>query len=135
MELLSIEEIVKAANGVLLCGDEQTKIDAVSTNSKEVKKGTLFVPIVGERVDAHDFIESAMELGVSAVFTSKEFDCTICKENQAVIKVDDTKEALQMLAAYYRSKFDIPVIGVTGSVGKTTTKEMIAAALETKLCV
>lgn len=135
MELLSISEIVKATDGELLCGDEQLKINAVSTNSKEVKEGTLFVPIIGERVDAHDFIGSAMELGATAAFTSKQFDCSVCKENQAVIKVTDTKDALQALASYYRSKFNIPVIGVTGSVGKTTTKEMIAAALETKFNV
>lgn len=132
MELLSIEEIVEATKGELLCGSEKLQIHAVSTNSKEVEEGTLFVPIIGERVDAHTFIPSVIEAGGTAIITSKKIDLSLMKENQAVIQVVDTKEALQDLAAYYRSKFDIPVIGITGSVGKTTTKEMIATALETK---
>jgi UDP-N-acetylmuramoyl-tripeptide--D-alanyl-D-alanine ligase len=132
MELLSIEEIVKATKGKLLCGSNKLQIHAVSTNSKEVEEGTLFVPIVGERVDAHTFIPSVIEAGGTAIITSKKIELSGVKENQAIIQVVDTKEALQDLAAYYRSKFDIPVIGITGSVGKTTTKEMIAAALETK---
>lgn len=132
MELLNIGEIVKATKGELLCGNDKLQIHAVSTNSKEVEEGTLFVPIVGERVDAHTFIPSVLEAGGTAVITSKKIDLSGIKENQAVIQVEDTKEALQDLAAYYRDKFDIPVIGITGSVGKTTTKEMISAALETK---
>ncbi|WP_455715591.1 UDP-N-acetylmuramoyl-tripeptide--D-alanyl-D-alanine ligase [Anaerosporobacter sp.] len=132
MELLSIGEIVEATKGKLLCGSDKLQIHGVSTNSKEVEEGTLFVPIIGERVDAHTFIPSVIEAGGTAIFTSKTIDVSLVKENQAIIQVEDTKEALQDLAAYYRSKFDIPVIGITGSVGKTTTKEMIAAALETK---
>lgn len=132
MELLSIGEIVKATKGKLLCGNDKLQIHAVSTNSKEVEDGTLFVPIVGERVDAHTFIPSVIEASATAIIISKKIDLSGVKENQAIIEVADTKEALQDLAAYYRDKFDIPVIGITGSVGKTTTKEMISAALETK---
>lgn len=132
MELLSIGEIVKATRGKLLCGNDKLQIHAVSTNSKEVEEGTLFVPIVGERVDAHTFIPSVIEASATAIIISKQIDLSSVKENQAIIQVEDTKEALQDLAAYYRDKFDIPVIGITGSVGKTTTKEMISAALETK---
>lgn len=132
MELLSIGEIVKATRGKLLCGNDKLQIHAVSTNSKEVEEGTLFVPIVGERVDAHTFIPSVIEASATAIIISKQIDLSNVKENQAIIQVEDTKEALQDLAAYYRDKFDIPVIGITGSVGKTTTKEMISAALETK---
>lgn len=132
MELLSIGEIVKATKGQLLCGNNKLQIYAVSTNSREVEEGTLFVPIVGERVDAHTFIPSVIEAGATAIVTSKKVDLSGVNENQAIIQVEDTKEALQDLAAYYRDKFDIPVIGITGSVGKTTTKEMISAALETR---
>ena len=132
MELLSIGEIVKATKGKLLCGNDKLQIHAVSTNSKEVEEGTLFVPIVGERVDAHTFIPSVIEASAAAIIISKQIDLSSVKENQAIIQVANTKEALQDLAAYYRDKFDIPVIGITGSVGKTTTKEMISAALETK---
>ncbi|WP_167956921.1 UDP-N-acetylmuramoyl-tripeptide--D-alanyl-D-alanine ligase [Anaerosporobacter faecicola] len=132
MESLSIKEIVEAVAGELLCGKEQLQVHEVGTNSKEAKEGMLFVPIIGERVDAHTFIPAVLEAGVTAVFTSKSVDVSKVKENQAVIRVKDTITALQDLAVFYRKKFQIPVIGITGSVGKTTTKEMIAAALETK---
>ena len=131
MEALSIKEIVKAVEGVLICGNEQSMVTSVSTNSKEAKEGTLFVPIIGEKVDAHDFIESALEQGAVATFTSKEIE-NIKNNEKGYIRVEDTVKALQLLAEYYRKKFTIPLIGITGSVGKTTTKEMIAAALVTK---
>lgn len=126
MEELSVKEIVKAVKGALLCGDENTIISDVITNSKEITRGNLFIPIKGARFDAHDFIKSAFENGAYATLTEKdEFD----KNLGVYIKVKNTRDAFQHLAAYYRSKFDIPIIGVTGSVGKTSTKEMIAAAL------
>lgn len=132
MESLSIKEIAHAVNGKILCGDENQLITSVSTNSKNLEPGALFVPIIGEKVDAHDFIESVFQNGAVACFTSKH---TQMEKERVYIAVNDTLEALQALGAYYRSKFNIPVVGITGSVGKTTTKEMIAAALATKFNV
>lgn len=142
MELL-VKEIVNAVNGTLLTGSENQKVTSVGVNSKEIKEGALFVPIIGERVDGHRFICNAFENGAVASFTShhkteKEFledkDLGDMSEwnNRCVIYVEDTLQALQALGAYYRNLFTLPVIGITGSVGKTTTKEMISAALETK---
>lgn len=132
MEPISIREIVTAVNGKLISGDAEQIVTHISTNSKEIEEGTLFVPIIGERFDAHDFIESALKEGAVATFTSKNLDNMDKDQKKAYILVDDTLKALQLLGAYYRNQFHIPVIGITGSVGKTTTKEMIAAALETK---
>lgn len=132
MEVLSLKEVVEAVGGTLLQGNLEGSIQGVSTNSKEIKEGELFVPIIGERVDAHRFIKGAFELGAAATFTSHPLEEVEVVEGKAYIKVGDCLEAMQALASYYRSKFEIPVIGVTGSVGKTTTKEMIAAALETR---
>lgn len=132
MESLSIKEIAQAVNGNILCGDENQLITSVSTNSKNLEPSALFIPIIGERVDAHDYIESAFQNGAVACFTSKH---TQIEDEHVYISVNDTMEALQTLGAYYRSKFNIPVVGITGSVGKTTTKEMIAAALTTKFNV
>lgn len=129
MEVLSVKEIAQAVNGRILCGNENTLITSVGTNSKQMEPDSLFVPVVGERVDAHDFIEDAFLNGAVACFTSRK---TALNTDKAFIQVDDTLKALQALGAYYRKKFQIPVIGITGSVGKTTTKEMIAAALATK---
>ncbi len=132
MKALSIKEVLNAVGGTLLAGTTKGEITSVSTNSKEIKEGALFVPIIGERVDAHRFIKGAFELGAKATVTSRPLEEIEVVEGKTYILVEDTLKAMQDLATYYRSKFTIPVIGVTGSVGKTTTKEMIAAALETK---
>ena len=126
MEQLTIKEIVNAVDGTILCGNESTVISSVITNSKKVSCGSLFIPIKGVRFDAHEFIRSAFENGACATLTERnEFDSNL----GVYIKVKNTREAFQHLAAYYREKFNIPIIAVTGSVGKTSTKEMIAAAL------
>jgi UDP-N-acetylmuramoyl-tripeptide--D-alanyl-D-alanine ligase len=129
MEPLSIKEIADAVGGSVLYGNEETLIHYVSTNSKEEATESLFVPIIGERVDGHDFIHDAFKNGAIACFISKDISTL---EELIYIKVEDTLKALQMLGSYYRNKFNIPVIGITGSVGKTTTKEMVSCALETK---
>lgn len=135
MKAIYIKEIVSAVGGVLVCGKEDDRVTSVSTNSKEILPGALFVPIIGERVDAHRFIEGAFDLGAVATFTSKHSKACDCKGKGSYIYVEDTIQALQKFAAYYRSLFSTPIIGITGSVGKTTTKEMVAAALETKYTV
>lgn len=132
MKQIRIKDIVTAVGGELLCGEEDAFVTSVSTNSKEIEPGALFVPIIGERVDAHKFIEGAISLGAVATFTSRHNSTDELKGTAAYIRVDDTLKALQDFAAYYRSLFSVPVIGITGSVGKTTTKEMVAAALETR---
>lgn len=129
MVSIRVEDVVRATGGRLLCGDAECLVTEVVTDSRQVKEGSLFVPIIGERVDAHRFIPDMMRAGAAASLTSEDTGAT---ERGACIYVDDTLVALQKLAGWYRQQFDIPVIGVTGSVGKTTTKEMISAVLETK---
>lgn len=146
MEPITIREIVTAVKGTLLYGSQERIVTQVSTNSKEHMHQGLFVPISGERVDAHDFIIGAIKSGAIAVFTSRHNDISALeeeilpyirgneevKDNIAFIHVEDTKRALQDFAMAYRNRFHIPLIGISGSVGKTTTKEMISATLETK---
>ena len=127
LQPISIEEIIQATNGRLLCGEQQNEVTSVSTNSREIENGALFVPILGEKVDAHRFIPMALRGGASAVLTQEHSRAE--GQNGAWIQVTDTKQALQALAAYYRRKIGLPVIGITGSVGKTSTKEMVAACL------
>ncbi len=122
-----IKDVVMATGGTLLCGDMEMRITSVVTDSREAKEGALFVPIIGERVDAHRFIPDVVAAGAATFSAKKEYG-----EQGTVIYVEDTLVALQQLAAWYRSQFDIPVIGVTGSVGKTTTKEMLSTVLETR---
>lgn len=129
MKPILIADIVKATGGRLLWGDDSGTVDHVIIDSREAAPGALFVPIIGERVDAHQFIPDVMEKGAACTFFS---DDSVRGESGAGIYVSDTLQALQDLAAWYRAQFCMPVIGITGSVGKTTTKEMIAAVMETK---
>lgn len=127
MEHITVKDIVEMTGGVLMCGDENTPVTDISTNSKEMKEGDLFIPVIGERVDGHRFIESALETG-AATLTS-EHDGVVVAE-KPYIRVDNTVVALQRIGAGIRQRLiDIPVVAVTGSVGKTTTREMITLAL------
>ncbi len=124
MKNLTIEEICQAMNGTLVCGDSTLKIKRVSIDSREVTRGELFFALIGEQHDAHKFISDAKLNGCEAFVVSKqegiELDDTGC-----YILVEDTTKALQVLAAYYLSLFQMVKIGVTGSTGKTSTKEMV----------
>lgn len=127
METITVKEITEAVSGELLAGNPDTEVYHVCIDSRQAGNGSLFVPIIGERVDAHQFIGQVFESGAAAVLTSRS---EVVTEGRPHIYVADTEKALGALAVWYKSHFSIPVIGITGSVGKTSTKEMIAAALE-----
>lgn len=126
MENITVKDIVEMTDGVLLCGDENTPLTDICINSKEMKEGDLFVPIIGERVDAHRFVESALEKG-AATLTSEHNGVVVA--DKPYIRVDNTVEALQRIGKGIRNRIPLPVVAVTGSVGKTTTREMITKAL------
>src|SRR3954463_2758991 len=100
------------------------KFTAVCTDSRAVKRGDLFVALKGERFDAHDFIPQAAAAGAAGVMVEKRSDVGV-----AQIVVADTTRALGTLGHYWRRQFDIPLVAVTGSNGKTTVKEMLASIL------
>ena len=112
--------IASAVGGVLHGPD--VLVDGASFDSRSVAPGQLFVPIVAER-DGHDFIDGALAGGAAAYLTERE------PGGGTAIRVDDTAAALMALATWARQQLDIPVVGVTGSVGKTSTKDFVAAAL------
>lgn len=130
MEQITVKEIVEACGGTLLCGDARTPVEHISIDSRTMKGNDLFVPLIGEKVDAHRFLPQAISAGAVAVLTSEQ-EQVAEEESQgaAWIMVTDTKKALQEIGAWYRRRLSLPLIGVTGSVGKTTTREMISAAL------
>ena len=121
---LRLKEIAAALN---TCCNEDKEILSICTDSRKISKGCLFIALVGERFDGHDFVEAALEHGAAAAVCSKPVNV-----NGEVLMVEDTGRAFMLLAAYYRSLFSIPVVGITGSVGKTTTKEMVYAVLSEK---
>ena len=124
MEILSLDEIIKAFGGQIISGDRDTKIKGISTDSRTVKPGDLFFALKGERCDGHRYVTHAMNTGAVGAVISNEFNIEPAHKNFPVIRVKDTTTALGDLARYYRQKLNTTIIGITGSNGKTTTKEM-----------
>ena len=104
-------------------------VSAVSRDTRDLSPGALYVAIRGPRFDGHDFIQTALDKGAVLVLANQE---AVLPPGTPCVRVEDTIVALGALAAWHRSRFDIPVIAVTGSVGKTSTREMIAAALSAR---
>ena len=122
----TVKELCAAVGGTLL-QESGAVVTEVSTDSRSIPAGALFVPLVGERFDGHDYLDAALESGAAGCLTARK-PASLLKD-KFYIQVSDTLEALKALASWYRAKFDIPMVQVTGSAGKTTTKEMIAAVL------
>jgi len=106
----------------------ETEITSVTIDSRSVDEGCLFIAIKGDNFDGHTFVESALASGAAAAVCSSP----VAGAEGRCVMVNDTREALIALAAYNRGLYDIPVVGLTGSVGKTTTKDMVAAVLGSK---
>ena len=123
MKPVTLETAVRVTGGVLISDSSDAVITGVVRDNREVRLGLLFVCIPGARVDGHDYAPAAFAAGASAVLAQKPLP----EAGGPVILVENTRKALIDLARWYRSQLTIPVIGVTGSVGKTTAKEMIAS--------
>ena len=136
MQRLTISDIIKATEGTLKTPKDwghksidDVEITAVITDSRAVTKGALFIAIKGEITDGHKYIESAVENGAAAVIVQEEVEA-----DTAVIRVDDTTKAYGDIARYYKEKYNLPTVSITGSVGKTTTKDMIYSAIAADRC-
>lgn len=124
MEILKLSEIAEA------CGGEYNvdcEINGVCIDTRKITKGCLFICIRGERFDAHQFAQEALDKGAAAVMIHKDIDV-----NGSFVKVADTSKALLDLGGYYRSRFNLHLVGLTGSVGKTTTKEFTYLVVNSK---
>ena len=122
----TVKELCAAVGGTLL-QQSGAVVTQVSTDSRSIPNRALFVPLVGERFDGHDYLDAALERGAAGCLTARKPASLL--PDKFYIQVSDTLEALKTLAAWYRAKFAVPMVQVTGSAGKTTTKEMIAAVL------
>lgn len=123
----TVREICAAVGGTLLQGEGDALITGVTTDSRAVSAGQLFIPLTGERFDGHAYIDVALTAGAAGCLTARTPETLL--PGKAYVQVADTRLALAALAAWYRSRFDLPVVQITGSAGKTTTKEMVAAVL------
>lgn len=128
--MFRIDELIAVTRGRLISGQNKVLTAGVSIDSRTLKKADLFIAIKGTRFDGHDFIFAALRKKASAVIVDRLNLPSLKPAGIPVIKVRDTLKALSDIAAYHRRKFDIPIIGITGSNGKTTTKEMTAWLLE-----
>ena len=135
MQALTLRQLLEAVNGTLLGDFDDLDAQAVqvSTDSRNITPGCLFIPLEGERFDGHSFIQAALEAGAAGCLTARERESYL--PGRFYIKVRSTQRALWELARYYKKLFPIPFIAVTGSVGKTTTKDMTAAVLGARFCV
>lgn len=124
MRALKLSEIAALLNGTY---NKDAEFCGVCIDTRKITKNCLFVCIKGERFDAHQFAEEALKKGAAAVMVHENVDLS-----GAYIKVDDTSKALLALGGYYRSLFNIPVVALTGSVGKTTTKEFTSLVVSSK---
>ncbi|MDR2296347.1 MAG: UDP-N-acetylmuramoyl-tripeptide--D-alanyl-D-alanine ligase [Clostridiales Family XIII bacterium] len=122
---LRLGEIAEAVGGSLIRGDANACVRGVSTDSREAGASDLFIPLIGERYDAHDFIADALRAGCESFIVARE-DAAPADGGANVIRVADTTRALQDLARFYLRRLDPKRLAVTGSTGKTTTKEMLS---------
>lgn len=125
MDKLSLKEIAQVT-GAEINSDVEIFFERVTTDSRKVSSGALFVALKGENFNGEDFTADAFKKGAAGVVVSKAFDKNL---DGVIIKVDDTLTAYRQIAGVWRDRFDIPIVAVTGSNGKTTTKDLAAAAL------
>ncbi len=127
--MFTVAEIARATGGTII-GSDNGAVVGVSTDSRKVQTGELFVPLRGERFDGHDFIEEVVAQGGRVFLAELAWTSTHrVPAGKTCIAVTDTLQALGELAGFHRRRFDLPVVGITGSNGKTTTKEMLAGIL------
>ena len=135
MKQIRVLDIIRECNGKLVCGDENVVCVSFSKDTRTINKGDTYLGIKGETFNGSLMYKEAFDKGANACIVD---DVDIIEEDiekykdKVIVKVENTVKALQDLAAYKRSLYDIPVIGITGSVGKTSTKDIIASVVGRK---
>ena len=130
---MSFEEIVKALEGKVIVDNHYKNFNKFCIDNRKIEKDNIFLAIKGEKFNANNVAIKALEDGASiAIVDEVNFDLNEAEGKGIIIKVDNTIKALLRLATYYRNKLNVKVVGVTGSTGKTSTKDLIAALLSSK---
>jgi len=130
MAAFSIQELVRATEGALVSGDLGVAVSGVSIDSRTLQVGEAFFAIVGHRLNGHAFLGDAAARGAACVVVHALPDEP--PAHVPLVLVEDTTRSLGRLAAWHRSKFSVPIVAITGSIGKTTAKELTAAVLATR---
>lgn len=123
-----IKEILEATQGQLLSGDINQDIHGFTQDTRQIQEGDMYIPLKGEKADGHDYIEQAFLMGASSILTEKNVNYP----DKNVILVKDTFKAMSDMASYLRKHRPVKVVGITGSVGKTSTKDMIYSVVSTQ---
>lgn len=133
MKNMTLSNIAKACNGIYYGSEKDFNkiISGVEKDSRLIEEGYLYLPFVGNVVDGHDFIPQVFERGALCTLSEKKLE----HPDGPYIFVDSVADALKSIAEFYREQLDTTIIGITGSVGKTSTKEIIASVLEQRYCV
>ena len=132
---MKIKDILKVTNGKMLIGDENLVCESFSKDTRTIQNGDIYIGIKGENFDGNKFWKQALDNGaVGVIIQDVEVSTEELKnyKDKTVIKVEDTLKALYEIAKYKRSLYDIPVVAITGSVGKTSTKDIIASVVSTQ---
>ncbi|MGY8691051.1 MAG: UDP-N-acetylmuramoyl-tripeptide--D-alanyl-D-alanine ligase, partial [Verrucomicrobiales bacterium] len=132
VKALTVQQITELSGGRLLKGDTSENVTSVCTDTRNIPQGALFVALIGKRFDAHDFLQKAIDAGAGALLVSRVPEGI---KGCSVILVDDTLTGLQQLAKGYRKLLPTKAVVITGSNGKTSTKDMIRGVLESKFQV
>lgn len=128
---MKIEKLLKILEPKKIYNEKKRKVNKIVIDSRLIKKNDLFIAIIGKEKDGHDFVDIAIKKGASGIIVSK-IDDTWLDKGVNIILVDDTNQALIDIGKYYRNLYPVPLIAITGSVGKTTTKDLIYEVLKEK---
>ena len=135
MLTLTVETLLSVTGGTLVCGSSEAMVNGIAIDSREVQPGAAFVAFPGDRVDGHDFLGSALDAGARALLVTRDASGlagvldSASRASVAVIHIPDPLDAVQALAKHHRDRLFCPVVGITGSTGKTTTKEFLTSVL------
>lgn len=129
---LNFEELVKAINGDIVINNENKSFNSLCTDTRKIQKDNIFLALKGENFNGNKYVKNAFDNGASIAIVDEIFNIEELENKGIVIKVENTYDALLELAKYYRKKLGVKVIGVTGSTGKTSTKDLVAAFLSKK---
>ena len=130
--MIYVKDLIEVCNGKLLCGDIYLPLNNFSKDTRLINKDDVYIGIKGESFDGNKFYKDALDKGASVCILDNIDEIDDKYKDKSIVKVEDTIKAIGLLAKYKRSLYNIPVIAVTGSVGKTSTKDIIASVVSQK---